>query len=82
MLTNCPQVRLGEEGPACAIVSWTPTEVTCTLPPLSNGAHGVRLQTKDNGAADASAVADIVVDFTVTGASPRVGSIQGGTRYE
>ena len=67
-------------GEDCAIVTWVPTEVTCILPALPNGEHTVILATKDNGYADVSAVSGITVTFTLTGASPRIGSFQGGTK--
>ena len=67
-------------GKECAILTWTPAEITCTIPALSNGEHPVIVSTKDNGYADNSAVSGIMVAFTLTGASPRVGSLQGGTK--
>jgi len=75
-------VTIGEDGAVCEIITWTPTEITCTMPALSNGQHTVYVMTKDNGMADASGVSPIMVDFTVTGASPLVGSHQGGTKIK
>ena len=74
------QVTLGEDGPQCEIQEWKPTEITCILPPLGNGNYDVIVKTKDNGNADTSQVSQIQVDFTVTGAAPLVGSVQGGTK--
>ena len=74
------QVTIGAGGPQCEIQQWKPTEITCVLPPLGNGNHDVIVKTKDNGFADTSQVSPIQVDFTLTGASPLVGSVQGGTK--
>ena len=73
-------VTIGEDGAVCDIISWVPTEVTCVMPALPNGQHTVYVKTKDNGVADASGVSALMVDFTITGANPLVGSHQGGTK--
>ena len=75
-------VTIGEDGAVCLIIDWMPTEITCTMPALANGQHTVYVQTKDNGMADASGVSPLLVDFTITGASPLVGSHQGGTKIK
>ena len=68
------------EDKECALVSWVDTQIDCTLPPLSNGLHKVIVETQKNGYADNSAVSGISVIFTITGAAPRVGSFNGGTK--
>ena len=73
-------VTIGEGGAVCEILSWKPQEISCVLPPLPNGLFTVFVKTKDNGMADSSQVPQISSAFTVTGANPRVGSIQGGTK--
>ena len=73
-------VMIGDEENVCEILSWKPDEISCVLPPLSNGQFNVIVKTKSNGFADASQVAPISVDFTLTGAMPLVGSVQGGTK--
>ena len=74
------QVIIGADGPQCEIQEWKPAEITCVLPPLGNGNHDVIVKTKDNGFADTSQVSQITVDFTLSGATPLVGSVQGGTK--
>ena len=72
------KVNVGES--ECPVISWSATEISCILPPLGNGNHPVVVSTESNGYADNSLVSPVSVAFTLTGASPRVGSIQGGTK--
>ena len=71
-------VKVG--GIDCEVIDWTATKISCILPPLPNGEHTVIVETDNNGYADASGVSPISVDFTITGASQRVGSHEGGTK--
>ena len=64
----------------CELVSWTDVEIVCTLPPLSHGSHDVIVETPKNGYADNSAVSAISVSFSLTGAFPRIGSHNGGSK--
>ena len=64
----------------CNLVSWIETEIVCTLPPLSHGTHKVIVETQKNGYADNSAVSGITVSFSLSGAYPRIGSFNGGTK--
>ncbi|KAM9824037.1 PKHD1 like 1, tandem duplicate 1 [Neosynchiropus ocellatus] len=65
----------------CVVSQWTPTNIACALPLLPPGRHRVDVQVGNNGFGLISdgVNASITYIFKVTGVSPRVGSLYGGT---
>ncbi|XP_061597205.1 fibrocystin-L-like isoform X1 [Cololabis saira] len=66
----------------CVTVQWTPTEISCVLPALPPGVHEVDVQVGSRGAAQMSSGVNATVEYIleVSGISPLLGSLLGGTR--
>ena len=64
----------------CDVITWTDTEIVCSLPSLASGTYDIVIETRSNGYADTTALSSITYNFKVSSISPRVGSLIGGTK--
>ena len=74
------QVMIGEND--CPITAWSNTAIVCTLPGNPHGSYPVHVSVVGNGYADVTGVSEIMYTFQVTGMSPNMGSIMGGTNMK
>merc|ERR1719483_207686 len=77
---NWGKVLLGDN--ECTIISWFPTQITCTLPSNSHGDYPVHVSVPGNGYADVSSISPVSYNFIVTDMTPRKGSNMGGTKMK
>ena len=66
-------------GNECQIKSWSDTQITCMLPENQDGDCSPVIEIPGNGYAGVENVPPISYRFRVTGMSPNVGSLLGGT---
>merc|ERR1712106_739591 len=77
---NWGKVLLGDN--ECTIITWFPTQITCTLPSNTHGDYPVHVAVPENGYADVSTVSPVSYNFIVTDMTPRKGSSLGGTKMK
>jgi len=77
---NWGKVLLGEN--ECTVLTWFPTQITCTLPSNAHGDYPVHVSVPGNGYADVTTVDPVSYNFVVTDMTPRKGSSLGGTKVK
>merc|ERR1712106_551167 len=77
---NWGKVLLGDND--CTIITWFPTQITCTLPSNTHGDYPVHVAVPENGYADVSTVSPVSYNFIITDMTPRKGSSLGGTKMK
>merc|ERR1712013_35729 len=65
---NWGKVLLGEN--ECTVLTWFPTQITCTLPSNAHGDYPVHVSVPGNGYADVTTVDPVSYNFVVTDMTP------------
>ncbi|KAA0710209.1 Fibrocystin-L Polycystic kidney and hepatic disease 1-like protein 1 [Triplophysa tibetana] len=78
-LVNGSSVLVGET--ECKLLKWTNENITCMLPKLAPAVYDIRVRVGNRGFAKNSAGVNTTIEFVlkVTGFSPPMGSLYGGT---